>query len=124
MAVEVPADKVVDLRFRCRVQVLELVHRLELDNVETVGQDAVGLALQEMLGLVCSDMRHRREYVSAVRGGAFDAVAVVDAALARLVVDVEVLEVVVEVDAAGAEVAAEQGRVGGEDGCDVDVTLA
>ena len=53
-----------------------------------------------------------------------DAVAVVDATLAGLVVDIEGAEVVVEIDGAGAEVTAEQGGVGGEDGRDVDVTLA
>ena len=56
MAVKVPANKVVDLRLRCRVQVLELVHRLELDDVQTVGKDAVGLALEEMFGLVRGDV--------------------------------------------------------------------
>jgi len=49
---------------------------------------------------------------------------VVDSALASLVVDVKVLEVVVEVDATRAEVTAEQGSVGGEDGGDINVTLA
>ena len=53
-----------------------------------------------------------------------DAVAVVCATLACFMVDVEVLEVVVKVDGAGAEVAAEEGGVGGEDGGDVDVSLA
>ena len=48
----------------------------------------------------------------------------VDAALARLVVDIEVLEVVVEVNGAGTEVAAEEGSMGREDGSDVDVPLA
>ena len=48
----------------------------------------------------------------------------VNAALAGLLVDVKVLEVVVEIDRAGAEVAAEEGGVGGEDGGDVDVSLA
>ena len=59
-----------------------------------------------------------------MRGGTLDAVPVVDAALARLVVDIEVLEVVVEVDGACTEVAAEEGSMGREDGSDVDVPLA
>ena len=46
------------------------------------------------------------------------------AALARFMVDVEVLEVVVKVDGAGAEVEAEEGGVGGKDSGDVDVSLA
>ena len=77
-----------------------------------------------MLALVRGDVRDGGEDVRAVRRGALDAVAVVDAALAGLVVDVEVLQVVVEVDGAGAEVAAEEGGVGGKDSGDVDVSLA
>ena len=69
-------------------------------------------------------MGNGRENVGAVGGRALDAVAVIDAALARFMVDVEVLEVVVKVDGAGAEVAAEEGGVGGEDGAHVDVAFA
>lgn len=57
-------------------------------------------------------------------GGAFDAVSVVDTALACFVVDIKVLEVVVEVDGASAKIAAEKSRVSGEDGGYVDVSLA
>ena len=119
VAVEVAAHEVVDLLLLLLVQVLELVRRRELDDVETVGQHAVGLALQQVLALVRGDVRDGGEDVGRVGRGALDAVPVVDAALARLAVDVEVLEVVVEVDRAGAEVSAQQGRVRREDGRDV-----
>jgi hypothetical protein len=49
---------------------------------------------------------------------------VVNAALAGLLVDVKVLEVVVEIDRAGAEVAAEERRVRRKDGRHVDMALA
>lgn len=124
MTVKVAAHEVVDLRLRGRVQVLELVHRLELDDVETVREDAIGLVLEQVLALVRGDVRNRREHVRAVRQQAFDAVSVVDSALARLVVDIEVLEIVVEIDGARAEVTSEQGRVGGEDSSNVDMALA
>ena len=124
MTVEVPADEVVNLRLRRRVQVLELVHRLELDHVETVREDPIRLALQQVLALVRRDVRHRREHVRTVRGRALDAVSVVDATLAGLVINVEVLEVVVEIDATRAKVASKQSGVSGEDSRDVDVTLA
>lgn len=123
-----------------------LVHRAELGDVETVGKHSIlaarcgsaplrfapsssqlrltRLALEQVLALVRGDVRDGREDVGAVGGAALDAVAVVDAALARLVVDVEVLQVVVKVDTAGAEVPAEQGRVGGEDGRDVECAPA
>jgi hypothetical protein len=41
VTVEVAADEVVDLLLGLDVEVLELVHGRELDDVETVGQDAV-----------------------------------------------------------------------------------
>ena len=69
-------------------------------------------------------MRNGGKDIGAVGGGALDAISVIDAALSCLVIDVEVLEVVVKVDGACAEVAAEEGGVGGEDGGDVDVSLA
>ena len=59
-----------------------------------------------------------------MRGGTLDAVPVVDAALARLVVDIEVLQVVVEVNGAGTEVAAEEGSMSSENCCDVNMALS
>lgn len=106
------------------MQVLELVHGLEFDDIKTIGDDAIGLALQEMLGLVGGDMRDGGEDVGGMCGRSFNAISVVNAALPSLMIDVEVLEIIVKVDGAGAEVAAEEGGMGGEDGGDVDVALA
>lgn len=47
----------------------------------------------------------------------------VNAAFARLVIDVEVLKVVVEVDTTRTKIAAQKCRVRGEYGGDIDVTL-
>lgn len=52
-------------------------------------------------------MRDCCEDIGAMRSRAFNAVSVVDPALASFMVDVEVLEVVVEVDAASTEVTTE-----------------
>ena len=41
MPVEVATNKVIDLRFGDGMQVLELVHGRELDDVEPIGQDAI-----------------------------------------------------------------------------------
>lgn len=54
----------------------------------------------------------------------FDAVSMVDTAFTGFMVDVKVLEVVVKVDGAGAEVSPEKGCVGREDCRYVDMTLA
>jgi hypothetical protein len=123
VAVEVAANEIVDLRLRGRVQVLELVHRLKLDDVKAVGQNTVRLALEQVLRLVRSDVRHGREHVRTVCRRALDAVAVVDPTLAGFVVHIEVLEVVVEVDRARAEVPAKECRVGREDGRDIDLAF-
>jgi hypothetical protein len=41
VAVEVASDEVVNLLLGLDVQVLELVHRGELDHIQTVGQDPI-----------------------------------------------------------------------------------
>ena len=69
-------------------------------------------------------MRYSCKDIGAVCRRTFDAVSMIDSTFACFVVDVEVLEVVVEVYASGAEVAAEEGCVGCEDGADVDVALS
>lgn len=53
-----------------------------------------------------------------------DAITMVYTAFASFVVDIEVLEVIVEIDAACAEVATEEGGVCGEYGCYVDVAFS
>ena len=50
------SNKVVNIRFSGRVQVLEFMHSLELHDVETIGKDAVWLALEQMFALVRSDV--------------------------------------------------------------------
>ena len=64
-----------------------------------------------------------RENVGAMGRRPLDAVSVVNAAFPRLVVDIEVLKIVVEVDAARAEVATQECRVCGEYGGDVNVAF-
>ncbi len=48
----------------------------------------------------------------------------VDSSLSGFVVNVKVLQVVVEIDTSGTEVSSEQGSVGGEDSCDVNVSFS
>jgi hypothetical protein len=124
VAVEVTANEVVDLLLVDGVQILELVQSAELLHAEAVRRDHVGLSLEQVLGLVARDLRDGGENVGAVSGGAFHAVAMVDATIARLLVQVEVRQVVVEVTVAGAQVAAEQRGVCGEHRGDVQLTHA
>lgn len=46
MSIEMSTDEFVDLRLCSSVKVLEFVHRLEFDDVQTVGKHAVRLAFQ------------------------------------------------------------------------------
>ena len=64
------------------------------------------------------------EDVRTMSCGSFDTISMVDSSFACFVVYVEVLEVVVEINGAGAEVSAQERGVRGEDGRDVDVALA
>ena len=117
MSIEMSPHKLVNLRLGCRMQVLELVHGLELDDIQPIRQYPVGFPLQQMLTLISSDMRYSREHVCTMCCRSFNTVSMVDAAFTGFVVDVEVLEVVVKVNGAGAEISPEKGCVGREDCC-------
>lgn len=63
MPVEVTAHEFVQLFLRHGVEVLELVQRREFLDVQPIWRDEVGLALQQMLRLVASDLGDSREDV-------------------------------------------------------------
>lgn len=102
MAIKVSLDELVDLCLAHGVEILELVHGREFNDVETIGQDAIWLSLEEMLAFVGGNVRDCGEDVCAVSSASFDAVAMVDAPLSCFMVDVKVLQIVVKVDGAGA----------------------
>ena len=113
------ADEIVDLLLGLLVQVLEFVHGGEFLDVESIRQYSIRLSFQEVLALVCSDVRNGGEDIRRVGGGPFDAISVIDAPFASLSINVKVLQIVVEVDGAGAEVSTEEGGMSGENGGDV-----
>ena len=124
MPVEVSADKVIDLLLRKGMQILELMHGRELDDVEAIRQNAVRFPLEQVLTFVGGDVADGGENIGAMCGCALDAVAMVDTSLAGLVIDVKVGQVVVKVDTACTEISAEKGSVRGEDGRDVNLPLS
>jgi hypothetical protein len=77
-----------------------------------------------VLRLIGSDVRDRGENICTVSSGSLDAVAVIDASLSCLVIDIKILKVVVEINAPGTKIATEKGRVSSKDCCDIDVPLA
>lgn len=123
VTIEVTSHEIIDPLLADLMQVLELVSGGELLDIQTVGQNTVRLALEEMLALVGGDVRDGGEDIGGVGGTAFNAVSVVDASLSGLGITVEVLEVVVEINRACAEVATEKSGVSGEDCGDVDPSL-
>ena len=124
MAIEVTTNELVNLGLASRMEVLELVHSLELYHVQAVWEHAIRFALKQMLALISSDVRNGGEHIGAVGGGSLDAVPVINTALACFVIHVKILKVVVKVDGACAEVATEEGCVGGKHGDNIYVSLA
>lgn len=88
----------------------------KLLDVQTIGQDTIGFPLEKMLALVSSDMGDGGEDICGVGCRALYAVAMIYASLASLCIDVEPLQIVVEIDVAGAEVSTEKSGVCSEDG--------
>jgi hypothetical protein len=123
VAIEMSADKVVDLLLCLLVQVLEFVDSRELGDVETIGQNAVGLSLQQMLRLERCDVRNCGEDIASMCGSSLNTVSVVDTTLAGFSIDIEPLKVVVKVHGAGAKVSAEKSGVCGKDRRDIDAAL-
>jgi hypothetical protein len=124
MTIKVTTSKVVNLLLCLSVEVLELVHSGELDDVQTVGKNTIWLSLEQVLTLVGGDVRNGGEDIGGVCCGAFDTVTVVDTSLSGFGIDIEKLEVVVKVDGSCAKVSSEQGSMGCEDRGDVNAALA
>ena len=124
MPVEMTSNEIIDLGLCRRVEILELVHCLEFDDVQTIRNHTIRLSLKQMFRFVCSDVRNSGENVCTMCSGTLNAVAVVDTALPSFVINVKVLKVVVEVNRTGTEVSTEQGSVRGKDGSDVNVPFS
>ena len=119
MSVEVAAHKIVYLLLGLLVQVLELVHGRELGHVQTIGQHTVGFALEQVFALEGRDVRYGGENVTAMSSSALNAVPMVDTPLSCLRIYVEPLQVVVEINGAGAKVSAQKSCVRRKDSGDI-----
>lgn len=67
MSIEMSSDKFVDLCLRCRMQILEFVHSLELCNIETIRHDTVRLSFEKVLALKGGDVRYCCKDIRAMR---------------------------------------------------------
>lgn len=124
MAVEMTAYELVNLGLGSRMEILELVHSLELLDVQTIGENTIRLSLEKMFRFVGGDMRDGGEDVGTMGSGTFDAVSVIYTTFSGLVIDVKILEIIIKVDRSGAKVTTEKGGVCGEDSGDINMALA
>lgn len=85
------SNEIVDLFFGLLMQILEFVHGGKFGDIETIGQHTIGLALQEMLALVCRNVGDRGEHVTGVCSCALDAVSVVDTTLSSFSINIKIL---------------------------------
>lgn len=124
MTIEMAPHEIVDLGLCGLMQILEFMHRLELDDIQAIRQDAIRFPLEQMFRLVCCDMGHCRKHIRTVRGRPLNTIAMINATFPGFMIDVKVLKIVVKVDGTGAEVATEKSGVCGEDGGHVDMTFS
>ena len=115
--------EVVYFLFRLLVKVLELVHRRELHDIQTIGQDAIRLSLEEMLALICCNVRHRCKDVSGMGSSALDTVTVVDTTFTSLRIHVKILEIIVKVNRSSTEISPKESSMGCEDRGDINSSL-
>ena len=116
--------KVMNLFLRLGVKILKLVHRGKLDNVQSIGQNTIWLAFEQVLALVSRDVRNCGEDITRMGRCTFDTVTVVNSSLARFSIHIEILKVVVEINGSSAQVSSKKGSVSCEDGCNIDSSLA
>jgi len=67
MAVEITSDKLVNLALAGRMRIMELVHGLELDDIQAIWQDSIRFSLQQMLRPVCNDVGDTPKNIVPVR---------------------------------------------------------
>lgn len=66
MSIEVSTDELVDLCLCGSVEILEFMHCLEFDDVQTIGKYTVRLAFEQVFRLISSDMGYGCEHISAM----------------------------------------------------------
>ena len=76
-----------------------------------------------MFALVCGDVRDSSKNIRGVRCCPFNAVPMVDTAISCFRIDIKELQIIVEINGAGAEVTAEEGGMRSENRRDVYSTL-
>ena len=107
VTVEMSSNEIADLILSLLMEILELMHSREFFDVETIGEHAIRLPFQQMLGFIRCDVGYGSEDIGTVCCRSFYAVPMVDTTFTSFCINVEVLEVVVKVDRARAKVSPE-----------------
>jgi len=68
IAIEMAPDELIDLSLGGGMHILEFMHGLKLDDVQAIGQYAVGFTFQQMLALVCRDVGDGCKDISTMSG--------------------------------------------------------
>ena len=123
MTIKMAPDKFIDFGFACRMHVLKFVNRLEFNDVQTVRKYAVWFPFKQVFAFICCDVRNGCEHISAMCCRTFYAVSVINSSFSGFVVDIKILQIVIEINGAGTEIAAEQRCVCRKYGSDVDMSL-
>lgn len=61
VTIEVASDEVVDLFLALSVEILEFVEGSELDNIQSIGSENIGLAFQKVFGFQVGDFTEKRK---------------------------------------------------------------
>jgi len=94
---------------------LELVCGREFLDIETIRQNTIRLALEQVLTLVGGNVRDGGKDIGGVRSSTLNTVSMVDTTLASFGVYIKPLQIVVEIYISGAEISSKESSVGRED---------
>jgi hypothetical protein len=123
MTVKVAPDKFIDFGFACCMQVLKFVHRLEFNDIQTIRKYTVWFPFQQVFTFIGCDVRNGCEHISAMCCRTFYAVSVIDSSFSSFMVDIKILQIVIEINGTGTEIAAEERCMCREYSSDVDMSL-
>lgn len=95
----------------------------EFLDIQSIWQHSVWFPLEKVLALKRRDMRDGSKDVCRVSCRSLDAVSMIDPTFTSLRIHIKMMEVVIEVNRARAEIPSEEGRMGGEDSRQIHVSL-
>jgi hypothetical protein len=99
------------------------VHGRKFRNVETIREDSIRLSLQKMFALVGSDVGYGCKNIARVCRSTLNAVSMIDSTFSSLCIYIKVLQIIIKIDGAGAEVSSKKSCVGSKNRGYIDPAL-